>query len=135
MSCERTVGTLRFAPPYGLCEVPYRAVANLRKLFRKIVILTRSTKIRVITNPPRKNTRFAARKIARTGAAFSLPQDLVAQLMFGAAGFGEPPLSGSRGLGFHIAPRRPRSPRRLGTPRKCFNQHRIFDTTRRLAAP
>jgi hypothetical protein len=55
--------------------------------------------------------------------------------MFGAARFGEPDLSASRGLGFHIAPRRGRSPQRLGTPRKCFNQHRIFDTARRLAAP
>jgi hypothetical protein len=53
--------------------------------------------------------------------------------MFGAARFGEPALSVSRSLGFHIALRRRRSPQRLGTPHKCFNQQRIFDTTRRLA--
>jgi hypothetical protein len=55
--------------------------------------------------------------------------------MFGAVRFGEPALSGSRSVGFHIAPRRCHSPQRLGTPDKCFNQQRIFDTSRRLAAP
>jgi hypothetical protein len=55
--------------------------------------------------------------------------------MFGAARFGEPVLSASRGLGFHVAPRRRRSPQRLGTPHKRFNQHRIFGAARRLAAP
>jgi hypothetical protein len=53
--------------------------------------------------------------------------------MFGAARFGEPALSAARVLGFHIAPRRRRSPRRLGIPHKCFNQHWIFDATRHLA--
>jgi hypothetical protein len=55
--------------------------------------------------------------------------------MFGAARFGEPALSASRGLRFQIAAREGHSPHRLDTPRKCLNQHRIFDTTRRLAAP
>jgi hypothetical protein len=55
--------------------------------------------------------------------------------MFDAAGFGEPALSASRDLRFHIVPHRRRSPQRFGTPHKCFNQHRIFDATRRLAAP
>jgi hypothetical protein len=47
--------------------------------------------------------------------ASSLPQDSSAQLMFGAAGFGEPALSASRGLGFHIAPRGGHSPHCLRT--------------------
>jgi hypothetical protein len=37
--------------------------------------------------------------------AFGLPQDSSAELMFGAARFGEPVLSASRGLGFYLAPR------------------------------
>jgi hypothetical protein len=62
------------------------------------------------------------KEIARTLAAFSLPQDLHIELMFGAARFGEAGLSASRSLGFHIAPDRRRSLQRLGTPHKCFNQ-------------
>jgi hypothetical protein len=85
----------------------------------------------VATHSPRKNPALPHEKLR----AFSLPQDLRVELMFGAARFGEPALSVSRGLGFHIAPRRRRSPQRLGTPRKCFNQHRILDATRCLAAP
>jgi hypothetical protein len=87
------------------------------------------------THPPRKNTRSAARKSAQIPIAFSLPQDSQVELMFGAARFGELALNASRGLGFHSVPRRRHSPHRLGTPHKCFNQQRIFDTTRRLAAP
>jgi len=83
------------------------------------------------THPPRKNPALSHEKLA----AFSLPHDSQVELMFGAARFSEPGLSTSRGLGFHNAPRRRHSPHRLGTPRKCFNQHRIFDATRRLAAP
>jgi hypothetical protein len=82
-----------------------------------------------------KKPRLAARKISLIPIAFSSPQDFRIELMFGAARFGEPALSGSRSVGFHIAPRRPHSPQRLGTPHKCFNQQRIFDTSRRLAAP
>jgi hypothetical protein len=82
-----------------------------------------------------KKPGLAARKIARISIAFSLPQDLRIALMFGAARFGEPASSGSRSVGFHIAPRRPHSPQHLGTPHKCFNQQRIFDTNKRLAAP
>jgi hypothetical protein len=55
--------------------------------------------------------------------------------MFSAARFGEPASSASRSFGFHIVPRRGHSPLRLDNPRKCFNQHRIFDPMRRLAAP
>ena len=82
-----------------------------------------------------KKPRLAARKIARILIAFSLPQNSHIELMFGAARFGESNSSASHSLGFHIAPRRGGAPQRLGTPRKCFNQHRIFGTTRRLAAP
>jgi hypothetical protein len=82
-----------------------------------------------------KKPRAAARKIARISGAFSSPQDFHIALMFGAVRFGEPALSGSRRVGFRIAPRRCGSPQRLGMPRKCFNQQRIFDTTKRLAAP
>jgi len=50
-----------------------------------------------------KKPRLAARKIARIPIAFSSPQDFRIALMFGAARFGEPALSGSRSVGFHIA--------------------------------
>jgi hypothetical protein len=80
---------------------------------------------------PRKNPALPHEKLR----AFSLPQDSRVEFMFGAARFREPALSVSRSLGFHLVPRRRRSPQRLGTPHKCFNQHRIFGTTGRLAAP
>jgi hypothetical protein len=67
--------------------------------------------------------------------AFSLPQDLQVELMFGAAPFGEPCSSSSRSLGFYIVPRRGDSLHRRDTPLKCFNQHLIFDATRSFAAP
>jgi hypothetical protein len=54
---------------------PYRAVANLRNIFLKIMATAFSPELLAATYPPQKNTRFAARKIARTLAAFSLPQD------------------------------------------------------------
>jgi hypothetical protein len=82
------------------------------------------------THPPRKNPALPHEKLR----AFSLPQDSQVELMFGAADFGEPALSASRSLGFHIVPRRRRSPQRLGTPHKCFNRQRIFDASRRRAA-
>jgi hypothetical protein len=82
-----------------------------------------------------KKTRLAARKIVRTLAAFSLPQDSQVELMFSAARFGEPALSASRGLGFHVAPRRGRLPHRLDNPRKCFNPHRILRPARRPNPP
>jgi hypothetical protein len=106
-------------------------VANVRNIFRKIMAGAFFTELLAATHSPRKNPALPHEKLC----AFSLPQDSSVQLMFGAARFGEPALSASRGLRFHIAPRRRRSPQRLGTPNKCFNQHRIFDTTRRLAAP
>jgi hypothetical protein len=82
-----------------------------------------------------KKPRAAARKIARIPVAFSSPQDFHIELMFGAARFVEPALSCSGSVGFCIAPRRRRWLQRLGTPRKCFNQHRIFDATGPRAAP
>jgi hypothetical protein len=54
---------------------PYRAVANLRNIFRQIMAAAFFTELVAATHPPRKNTRLAARKIAQTLAAFSLPQD------------------------------------------------------------
>jgi hypothetical protein len=80
-----------------------------------------------------KKPRLAARKIARIPVAFGSPQDFHIALMFGAARFAEPALSGSGSAGFPIAPRRPRWPRRAGTRHKCFNQHRI--STRPDLAP
>jgi hypothetical protein len=77
-----------------------------------------------------KKPSLAARKIARTPVAFGSPQDFHIALMFGAARFGEPALSGSGLVGFRIAPRRRRLSRRSGTRHKCFNQHRILDATR-----
>jgi hypothetical protein len=82
-----------------------------------------------------KRPRVAARKIARIPVAFSSPQEFHIELMFGAARFGEPGLSGSGSVGFRVAPRRRRWLQSLGTPRKCFNQHRIFDATGPPAAP
>jgi hypothetical protein len=106
-------------------------MANLRNIFRKIMASAFFMELLAATHSPRKNPALPHEKLR----AFSLPQDSPVQLMFGAARFGEPALSASRGLGFHIALRRRHSPQRLGTPRKCFNRHRIFDTTGRLAAP
>jgi hypothetical protein len=83
------------------------------------------------THSPRKNLALPHEKLR----AFSLPQDSRVELMFSAARFGEPALSAARRLRFHIVPRRRRLPQRLGTPHKCFNQHRIFDATRRLVTP
>jgi hypothetical protein len=110
---------------------PYRAMANLRNIFRKIMAAAFFAELLAATHPPRKNRALPQEKLC----AFSLPQDSHIELMFGAARFGEPASSASRSLGFQIAPRRRRSPQRLGTPHKCFNQQRVFDTTRRLAAP
>jgi hypothetical protein len=62
--------------------------------------------------------------------AFSLPQDLQVELMFGAARFGEPAASASHSLGFHVAPRGSHSSHRLDKPCKCFNQRRILHTAR-----
>jgi hypothetical protein len=45
---------------------PCRAVANLRNIFRKIMADASFTELPAATHPPRKNTRFAARKIARS---------------------------------------------------------------------
>jgi hypothetical protein len=106
-------------------------MANLRNIFRKIMADAFFTEPLAATHSPRKKLVLPQEKLV----AFSLPQDLGAQLMFGAARFGGLALSAARRLRFHIAPRRRRSPQRPGTPRKCFNQHRIFDSTRRLAAP
>jgi hypothetical protein len=83
----------------------------------------------------REKTSSCRKKIARIPVAFGSPQDFRIALMFGAARFGEPALSGSGSVGFRIAPRRRRWLQRLGTSRKCFNQHRIFDATRPPAAP
>jgi hypothetical protein len=86
---------------------------------------------RAATHPPRKSPALPQGKLR----AFSLPQDLQAELMFGAARFGEPVLSASRSLGFYIVPRRGDSPHRLDTPLKCFNQRLILDATRSFASP
>jgi hypothetical protein len=109
-------------------------VANLRNNFRKIMARGFLTELLAATHPPLKKPRLAARKIARNPAAFGLPQDSHPELMFGAARFGEPASSISRGLDF--TSHRDDIVRRsaLGTPRKCFYRHRIFGTTGRRAA-
>jgi hypothetical protein len=89
------------------------------------------TELLAAMHPPRKNRALPHEKLL----AFSLPQDLSVQLMFGAARFGEPVLSVSHSLGFYIVPRRGDSPHRLDTPLKCFNQRLILGATRRRAAP
>jgi hypothetical protein len=67
-------------------------------------------------------------------AAFSLPQDSLVQLMFGAARFREPASSASRSLGFCAAPRGGHSSHRLDNRCKCFNQRRILDAARWLVS-
>jgi hypothetical protein len=67
-----------------------------------------------------KKPGLAARKILRTRAAFSLPQDSQVELMFGAARFGEPALSASRSLDF--------------TSRRAEVVRRIDSTTRASAS-
>jgi hypothetical protein len=84
MSCERMVGTLRFAHPTELAGVPkssngllstarrpYRAMANLWNIFRKIVAGAFLTELLAATHPPRKNLALPQGKLL----AFSLPQD------------------------------------------------------------
>jgi hypothetical protein len=95
-------------------------VANLRNIFRQIMVgrVFRPGYARHAFAA--KKPRLAARKIARTLAAFSLPQDSQVELMFGAVRFGEPALSASRSLGFHIAPR--------------GGIHRVASTTRASAS-
>jgi hypothetical protein len=114
-------------PPHGLdwrdmssngllstaCQ-PYRAMVNLRNIFRKIMA---TTLLHGAGRRPAfavKKPRLAARKIARIPVAFGSPQDFHIALMFGAARFAEPALSGSRGVGFRFAPRRRRWLQRLG---------------------
>jgi hypothetical protein len=110
-------------------------VANLWNIFCQIMVAAFFDRVACRLAFAAKKPRLAARKIVRTLAAFSLPQDSSVQLMFGAVRFGEPALSASRGLGFHVAPRRGASPHRLENARKCFNQQRILRPPRRLASP
>jgi hypothetical protein len=124
MGCELMVGTLRFVHPTDSAGVAYLTarwridgIFSAESWRRRFSRNGSSPRIR-----REKNIRLAARKIARIPVAFSLPQDSLVELMFGAARFGEPALSTSRGLGFHIVPRVGRSPHRLDNPRKCFNQ-------------
>jgi hypothetical protein len=77
------------------------------------------TELFAATHSPGKNPALPQGKLL----AFSLPQDSQVELMFGAARFGEPASSSSRGLRFHVVPRAGPSPQRLGTPHKCFNRH------------
>jgi hypothetical protein len=74
----------------------------VRNIFRKIMAGAFFTQRLAATHPPRKNLALPHEKLR----AFSLPHDPQGELMFGAARFGEPDLSASRGLGFHIALRR-----------------------------
>jgi hypothetical protein len=77
---------------------PYRAMANLRNIFHKIMASAFFAALLAATHSPRKNLALPQGKLR----AFSLPHDLSVQLMFGAARFGEPVLSASRNLGFYI---------------------------------
>jgi hypothetical protein len=110
---------------------PYRAMANLRNIFRKIMARAFFTEPLAATHSPRKNLVLPQGKLR----AFSLPHDSPVQLLFGAARFGEPALSVSGSLGFYVVPRRGDSPHRLDTPFKCFNQRLILRATRRRAVP
>jgi hypothetical protein len=135
VSYERMVGTLRFAHPL---RTPSRTLPR-RVKFAEYFPQNHGGRVFHGTAHRHafaaKKPRLAARKIAQILVAFSLPQDSHIELMFGAACFGEPHSSVSHSLGFHVTPRGRRSPQRLGTPHKCFNRHRIFNTTRRFAAP
>jgi hypothetical protein len=111
MSCELMVGTLRFAHPTDSPESH-----TLPRRGKSAEYLPQKHGIGVFRGTARrhafaaKKPYLAARKIARIPIAFSLPQDFRIELMFDAAHFGEPALGASRGLGFHITPRRRRSP-------------------------
>src|ERR1700733_3231883 len=89
------------------------------------------TELLAAMHPPRKNPALPQEKLR----AFSLPQDSQVELMFGTARFGEPASSASRSLDFRSRRADVVHSKRLGTPHKCFNRHRIFDATRCLAAP
>jgi hypothetical protein len=65
---------------------PYRAVANLRNIFRKIMADALFAELLAAMHSPRKNPALPQGKLL----AFSLPHDSPAELMFGAARFGEP---------------------------------------------
>jgi hypothetical protein len=147
VSCERMVGALRFAHStdsaggHKFKRIVIHGPPTLPHEGKSAEYFSRNHGKRVFHGTARrhasaaKKPRLAATKITRIPVAFSSPQDFHIELMFGAARFGEPALSGSRRVGFHIAPRRPCSPRRSGTRHKCFNRQRIFDATRAPAAP
>jgi hypothetical protein len=98
MGYELIVGTLRFAhltdsgsdqSSKGLLSTarrPYRAVANLRNIFRKIMADVFFAELLAATHSPRKNLALPHEKLC----AFSLPHGSHVELMFGAARFGEP---------------------------------------------
>jgi hypothetical protein len=143
MSCERRVGT-SLCPPYGLSWSAkirpdcYPWSANLTARWQICGIFSaKSWQPRFSRNrsPPciRREKTPPCRK--RKMLASSLPQDSPAQLMFGAARFGEPGLRSSRGFGFRIAPRGRYSLHRLGNLRKWFNPRRISDAPRRCGSP
>jgi hypothetical protein len=73
-------------------------MANWRNIFRKIMAGVFFTEVLAATHPPRKNPALPHEKLR----AFSLPQDSQVELMFGAARFGEPASSASRGLRFTL---------------------------------
>ena len=78
-----------------------------------------------------KKTHLAARKIACLQFAARLAGAVnVRRGSFWRTGFKR-----LMQLGISHRAARRHSPQRPGMPRKCFNQQRIFDTTRRLAAP
>jgi hypothetical protein len=70
------------------------------------------TELLAATHSPRKNPALPQEKLL----AFSLPQDSRVQLMFGAARFGEPPLTASRNLDF--------TSRRAEVVRRITSAHR-----------
>jgi hypothetical protein len=111
------VGTLRFAHPTDLT-----VSQTLPRRGKSAEYFPQNHGGRVFTGDTRrhasaaKKTRSAARKIAQIPAASSLPQDLPVQLMVGAARFGEPVLSTSRGLDF--------TSRRAGVVRRGASAHR-----------
>jgi hypothetical protein len=139
------VGTLRFAHPTDAVGVAYLhkdcypQPANLTVRWQIFGIFSAKSWQPPFPGTARRHASAAKKyllcrkKNCAESAASSLPQDSHIELMFGAAGFGEPALSASRFWRFHIVSRGSHSPQCLGMLCKCFNQRIKPDGSPRYA--
>jgi len=131
-------------PPYGLnwCDISSNGIVihglpTLPRDGKSAEYFSRNRGERVFHGSARrhafavKKPRLAARKIACLQFAARLASAVnVRRGAFWRTGF---KLLTRLGISHRAAPTSFAA--RFGTPHKCFNQHRIFDTTRRRAAP